>query len=282
MGVSYCPRCQGVAASAAGQAYCPRCGWNRHVAALQIRSLQRLLPFLLLPVLAYGLLLVARAEDWEPFLYVLLLGVGFCVLGVWSLGRSLERLEKMQPLDPEQLKQARLADPEQEEEARSRAMLEVGRPRPVRLLSVGRFYFGVLTAIALVVEVILLRYLVGMYGETGSVAEFTAWDWIAVAGVVAVLAILIAVPLRLRRQKQLLERGEVALGRVTRQWKMRGNSWIQYEVNLGGATMKKSSLDASHRLYAGMKVPVFYDAANLSRQVPCCAAYYEVVLPAKK
>lgn len=282
MGVVYCPRCQGVAASAAGQAYCPRCGWNRHVAALQIRSLQRLLPFLLLPVVAYGLLLVAREGDWEPFLYVFLIGVALCALGVWSLGRSLERLEKMQPLDPERLKKARLADPEQEEEARSRAMLEVGRPRPVRLISAGRFYFGVLTAIALAVEVMLLRYLVGVYSEAGSVLEFTAWDWIASAGVVTLFAILIAMALRLRRQKQLLESGEVALGRVTSQWKMRGNSWIQYEVNLGGATMKKNSLDASHRLYAGMRVPIFYDAENLSRQVPCCAAYYEVVLPQKK
>ncbi len=252
------------------------------MAVLQIRSLQRLLPILLLPVLAYGLLLVARAGDWEPFLYVFLLGVGFCVLGVWWLGRSLERLEKMQPLDPERVKLARLTDPEEEEEARSRAMLTVGRPRPVRLISSGRVYFVVLSAIIVAVEVMLLRHLVRLYGETGSVAEFSAWEWIAAAGVVGLLAILIAVPLRLRRQRRLVETGEVALGRVTRQWKVRGNSWIQYEVNLGGATLKKNSLDASHRLYTGMKVPIFYDAANLSRQVPCCAAYYEVVLPPKE
>jgi heme exporter protein D len=243
--------------------------------------LQRLLPILLLPLLAYGMLLVARAGDWVPFLYVFLTGVGLCVLGVWWLGRSLERLEHIQPIDPERLRQARLVDPEEEEEAHSRAMLEVGRPRPVRLISAGRFYFGVSTAIVLAVELMLVRYLVRLYGETGSVGDFGAWDWIAVAGVVALLAALVAVPLRLRRQKQLVETGEVALGKVTRQWRVGGNSWIQYEVSLGGATLKKNSVDASHRLYAGMRVPVFYDAENLSRQVPCCAAYYEVVLPTK-
>ncbi|MDE3135226.1 MAG: hypothetical protein KGL59_01515 [Acidobacteriota bacterium] len=241
-----------------------------------------MLPILLLPLVAYGLLLVARAGDWQPFLYVFLIGVGLCLLGVWWLGRLLERLENIRPLDPERVKQARLADPDQEEEARSQAMLAVGRPRPVRLISAGRFYFGLLTAIVLAVEVLLLRYVLALYGETGSVADFTAWSWIAVAGVVSLLGILVGMPLRLKRQRHLLESGEVALGRVTRQWKVGGNSWIQYEVSLGGATLKKKSLDASHRLYTGMKVPVFYDADNLSRQVPCCAAYYEVVLPQKQ
>jgi heme exporter protein D len=282
MGVVHCPRCHGVAASAAGQAFCARCGWNRNVAILQVRSLHRLLPILLLPLVAYGLLLVARAGDWEPFLYVFLLGVGLCLLGVWWLGRLLERLEHVQPLDPERVKQARLADPEKEEEARSQAMLAVGRPRPVQLISTGRFYLAVLTGIVLAVEVMLLRYLVKTIVAEGSMAEFSAWNWIAAAGAVALLVVLVAIPLRLRRQKRLLENGEVALGRVTRQWKAGGNSWIQYEVNLGGATLRKKSHDPSHRLYTGMKVPIFYDAEDLSRQVPCCAAYYEVVLPQKE
>ena len=276
MGVAFCRRCQGVTASAAGQAYCPRCGWNCHVATLQIRSLQRLLPILLLPLLAFGLLVVARENQWEPFLYVFLIAVGLCLLGVWWLGRALERVEKVQPMDPEQLKLARLSDPEIEEEARSQAMLSVGRPRPVRLIPSGRFYFSVLAAIIVAVELILLHHLIQ------PVSGYSFWDWIAVAGFVGLLGVLIAVPLRLRRQKRLVENGEVALGRVTRQWRVRGNSWIQYEVTLGGATMKKNSIDASRRLYAGMKVPIFYDETDLSRQVPCCAAYYEVVLPPKE
>lgn len=264
-----------MAASAAGQAYCPRCGWNCHVATLQIRSLQRLLPILLLPLLAFGLLVVARENEWEPFLYVFLIAVGLCVLGVWWLGKELERVQKVQPMDPERLKLARLSDPEAEEEARSRAMLTVGRPRPVRLIPSWRFYYGVLAAVVVVVELMILHHLLQ------ASAGFTVWDWIAAVGGVALLGVLIEVPLRLRRQKRLVENGAVALGRVTRQWRARGNSWIQYEVTLGGATLKKNSIDASHRLYAGMRVPIFYDETDLSRQVPCCAAYYEVVLPNK-
>ena len=75
--------------------------------------------------------------------------------GVWSLGRSLRRLESVKPTDAERLKLARLPDPEEEEEARSQAMLTVGRPRQVRLISSGRFYFGVLAAIVVAVEVML-------------------------------------------------------------------------------------------------------------------------------
>lgn len=245
------------------------------MAALQIRSLQRLLPILLLPLLAFGLLMVARENQWEPFLYVFLIAVGLCVLGVWWLGRALERVEEVQPMDPERLKLARLSDPEAEEEARSQAMLRVGRPRPVRLIPSGRFYFSMLAAIVVVIELMILHHLLQ------AAAGFSVWDWIAVVGGMALLGFLIAVPLRLRRQKRLVEKGEVALGRVTKQWRVRGNSWIQYEVTLGGATLKKESIDASHRLYAGMRVPVFYDETDLSRQVPCCAAYYEVVLPEK-
>lgn len=276
MGVVHCPRCRAGTASAAGQVYCPRCGWNRHVATLQIRSLQRLLPIFLLPLLAYGLLLVARENEWQPFLYVFLAGVALCVLGVWSLGRSLHRVEKARPMDPERLKQALLHDPEEEEEARSRSILTVGRPRPVQLISSGRFYFYVLAAIFVVVELMLVRHLVRAFGRLGG---FSAWDGIALAAALGLLAAMLAIPLRLRRQKQLVENGEVTLGKVTKQWRVRGNSWIQYEVTLGGATLKKKTVDASHRLYAGMRVPVFYDAENLSRMVPCCAAYYEVILP---
>lgn len=282
MGVVHCPRCRGATAFAAGQAYCPRCGWNRHVAALQIRSLQRLLPVFLLPLLAYGLLLVARANEWQPFLYVVLAGVGFCIVGVRSLGRSLDRLEKTHPMAPEKLKQKLLPDPEEEEEARSRAMLTVTRPRPVRLISSGRFYFGVMGVIFIAVEWMLLRHVIRSIGSAGSPGGFSVWDGIAMAGALALLVLLVATPLRLRRQKRLVENGEITLGKVTKQWRVRGNSRIQYEVTLGGTTLKKETVDASHRLYAGMRVPIFYDAANLSRQVPCCAAYYEVILPPRE
>jgi hypothetical protein len=160
-------------------------------------------------------------------------------------------------------------------------MLKVGRPRPVRLLSSGRFYFGVMEAIFIVAEWLLLRYVILSIGTVGFTEWLSVENGIAVAGALALLAVMIGIPIRLRRQKRLVENGEITLGKVTKQWRARGNSWIQYEVTLGGATLKKETVDASHRLYAGMKVPVFYDAANLSRQIPCCAAYYEVILPSR-
>jgi hypothetical protein len=279
MGVVYCPRCQGRVAHTAGQTYCPRCGWNRHVAALQIRSLQRLLPIFLLPLLAFGFLLVAHEDDWRPFLYVLLIGALLYLVGVRALGRSLRRLEQLQPMDRERLKLGGLLDPVEEEEQRARTLVALPRPRPVYLSSSGRYYIGGVVLAGAVFEAVLLWHLVPLLLGVGWRAALTAEGWFLGAGVLFFPTIVAIVTYGLARQKNLVVNGEAALARITRQWRVRGNSWIRYEFKAGSATIAREAVDASHRLYAGMTVPVFYDADDLSRHVACCAAYYQIVFP---
>lgn len=249
------------------------------MAAAQIRSLKRLLPIFLLPLLAFGFLLVSREDSWQPFLYVVLFGGALCAAGVFLLQHSLKRLGRLQPIGTEELKQAPPHDPMEEEEARSQTLVDLPRPRPVHLTSSGRYYIGGVVAVGVVFEVILLWHLVPLLSGLGWQATSAAESWFLVAGAVFFPAMAAIVIYGLARQKRLVANGEAALARITRQWQVRGNSWIRYEFTADGATITKNAIDVSHRLYAGMRVPVFYDAENLSHQVACCSAYYEIVVP---
>lgn len=282
MGVVYCPRCQAPADFTAGQAYCSRCGWNRHVAALQIRSLQRLLPVFLLLVVALGFLWVAGEDEWEPFLYVLAAGALLYLAGRRWLGRSLERLDRLVPMDPERWKSGAAPDPSVEEEERARALACVPRPRAVALTPSGRALLAAMVIAALVFEILLLGHLLPMLARSGWRIVLGAEGWFLMAASVFFPVWMLVVARGFARQRRLLRNGEAAIARVIRQWKVRGNSWISYEFSVGGATLHKDALDITHRLYEGMIVPIFYDAADLQRQVACCAARYHVVLPSSR
>jgi hypothetical protein len=263
---------------AAGQAYCPRCGWNRLVAAHQVRSLQRLLPVLLLPLLAFGLLMVARSEEWETFLAVVILGMVVLYGGLRSLRRSLERLESVQPVLAQATKPEAFSLDVDEVGRQTKELLKMARPRPVQLTPTGRVYFGLIVGLFAVLEVILLWHLVSAFGE--AVGEgLSASDWTLVAGVLFCVLVLGAVPYLLSRQKNLVMNGDLGLGKVVRRWRVRGNAYISYELEVGGETLRREAVDCTHRLYKEMVVPVFYDPAKPNRQIASCAAYYEVVLP---
>lgn len=249
------------------------------MAALQIRSLMRLLPIFLLPLLAFGFLLVSREDTWTSFLYVLLIAAALYLAGRRSLGRALWRLDQLQPLDAEHLKLSELPDPAEEEDARARTLVGMPRPRPVHLTSSGRYYIGGVVLVGIVFETVLLWHLVPLLAGAGRRVALTAEGWFMLAGVLFFPVMVAIVAFGLSRQKDLVVNGEAALARITRQWRVRGNSWIRYEFSAGGATIAREAIDVSHRLYTGMTVPVFYDAQDLSRQVACCAAYYQIVLP---
>lgn len=275
MGVVYCPRCQGSVARAAGQAYCPRCAWNRLVAAHQVRTFQRLLPVLLLPFIAFALLMVARSDQWETFLVVMIVGLLLLYFGMRSLRHSQARLDSVKPhLEPKTQPDAFSLDVD-EVGRQTKALLQMPRPRPVRLTPAGRFYFGIAAALVALLEVILLWHLVPNFLESG----LSQTTWTLVVGMALCLLILAAIPYYLSRQKNLVMNGEIGLAKVVKQWRVRGNSFISYELQSAGASRRREVVDCTHRLYQEMTVPVFYDPSQPTRQIACCAAYYEVVLP---
>jgi hypothetical protein len=279
MGVVYCPRCQGNVAQAAGQTYCPRCGWNRLVAAHQIRSLQRLLPVLLLPFVAFAMLMVARTDQWETFLAVVILGLLLFYFSSRSLRRSQARLEGIKPvLEPAKMPEAFSLDVD-EAGRQTKELLAMARPRPVRLTASGKVLFGFIVGLVALLELILLWHLLPAFTTAAPGEGLTSGEWTLLAGVLFCLLVLAAVPYYLSRQKNLVMNGEIALGKVLRQWRVRGNSFISYELETQGISVRREAVDCTHRLYKEMVVPVFYDPAKPSRQIACCAAYYEVILP---
>lgn len=81
------------------------------------------------------------------------------------------------------------------------------------------------------------------------------------------------------KNRQLLERGSLALGIVVDQKKGgRGLSEIIYEFkNSDGASYQLKSEDRTDAYFPGMAVPVFYDPTDSSRSVAICGTYLRVV-----
>ncbi|HEY6467791.1 MAG TPA: hypothetical protein VIY69_17450 [Candidatus Acidoferrales bacterium] len=83
------------------------------------------------------------------------------------------------------------------------------------------------------------------------------------------------------RECDLLEHGEVVMGRVIRQWTDdKRNSSIQYEfTDFLGSSHRGSANDRTNQLFSGMPVVVFYDRDNPKRQIAYCSTLHEVILP---
>jgi hypothetical protein len=79
------------------------------------------------------------------------------------------------------------------------------------------------------------------------------------------------------RHKRLVRDGEVAIGRITRDYgRARNGQYVRYEfqTQLGDRFSKvRISWD---NLVSGMRVPIFYDRQNPKTQIASFAAYYEV------
>jgi hypothetical protein len=85
------------------------------------------------------------------------------------------------------------------------------------------------------------------------------------------------------QQKWLLSMGEVAMGRVTKQWAARNGSGIRYEFTTPtGETITGMTTDATRQLLPGMSVPIFYDPRQPKKQVALCASFYEVQSPVQR
>jgi hypothetical protein len=85
------------------------------------------------------------------------------------------------------------------------------------------------------------------------------------------------------QQRWLLAMGELAMGRVTKQWIARNGNGIRYEFTTpAGETLSRMTIDNARQLLAGMSVPIFYDPRQPKKQVALCASFYEVVLPGEE
>jgi hypothetical protein len=113
-----------------------------------------------------------------------------------------------------------------------------------------------------------------------SFVRFQTGDWF----MAAIGALLLLVPYGIWRGQKtecdLLENGEVALAKVTRQWTGdKNSSSIECEYkDFSGQVHKLIATDNTRNLLQSMSVPVFYARDNPKRQVAYCATLHEVVV----
>jgi len=280
-----CPLCHSATEPAGKQRYCPRCGWNKKRAAEQLRFSQRMFPVAIVLVAALTIVFMrgaAKQKDSAYWVIVVVPGVIYALAYV-SVKRSLRKLEAVP--DPPgaavdekgeaALEKGGAVEPSEAD----LALLRTTPPRKTRMGSRGKKSLSFIAAVVCLFEGILIWQLHRMWELTRSFEGYQRKDW-ALLGLVVVLAVLPLSAWRsMARERELLENGELTLGRVTKRWDTRDGATIYYEFqDASGQTHKHSGMDYSRRIEIGMGVPVFYDRDNPKRQIAACAALHEVVI----
>jgi hypothetical protein len=161
-----------------------------------------------------------------------------------------------------------------------RLLLELPRPRPVRMTRRGKTSILVIAVAFLVFALALITMLALQPAppRRGSSPPPLALVIGLPLGVLALMALVMQ--RAMARERELLGNGEVVLGRVTKQWAARNGSGIHYEFTTpSGETISRMTSDFSRQLSQGMSVLVFYDLFKPKKQVALCSALYEVVVP---
>jgi hypothetical protein len=170
--------------------------------------------------------------------------------------------------------------PSAEATAKYQALLRASRPREIRMSSQGKF--GVIAGLlmSLGFAAAIGFHLYTKWVPRQSFVRFQPSDW-AMGGFGALLLLL---PFGIWRGQKtecdLLENGEVALAKVTRQWSNGNNNGSSIECefkDFSGQVHKVIAVDNSKKLLQSMSVPVFYDRDNPKRQVAYCTTLHEVV-----
>jgi len=169
-------------------------------------------------------------------------------------------------------------EPSPEANAKYQALSRTSRPREIRMSSQGKFgvIAGVLMALGFAAAICV--HLHTKWVPRQSFVRFQPSDWF----MAAFGALLLLLPFGIWRGQKtecdLLENGEVALAKVTRQRTSRNSSSIEYEFkDFSGQVHKGIAADNTRKLLQSMTVPVFYDRDNPARQVAYCATLHEVV-----
>lgn len=281
-----CPVCHVAASLVGGQPYCAHCGWNHGVAVTQLRRTLKTFPVSGLFFLAFGYFVIfrhIRHVNPNGVLLVLAFPMAIMVLAYFLTWRSLNKLESLpEPAAPprptsysEAAQEAGMLEPS----AQDQALLRTSRPREIRMSWVGKFGITMAVLFALGMATPIAIHLYTLWIRAQSFARFATKDWITL-GVAILLALL---PYGVWRGQvkecDLLENGEVVLGKVMRQWSdSKGGSSVECNfTDYQGQSHTLIAFDNSRNLYAGMPVPIFYDRDNPKRAIAACASLHAVV-----
>jgi len=282
---------------AGNQRYCPSCGWNRDAAIASLRGTIKMMPFGVIVFIGFTAFVMRGWHFRNPMQIAIFAGVpAFGILLNYIYARkNLATLEAM----PAPATRPRAAsddstfgagarqagadgdlEPTAEANAKYQALMRTSRPREIRMSSQGKF--GVIAGLlmSLGFAAAIGFHLYTKWVPRQSFVRFQPGDW-AMAGFGALLLLL---PFGIWRGQKtecdLLENGEVALAKVTRQWSNSNNNGSSIECefkDFSGQVHKMIAVDNSTKLLMSMSVPVFYDRDNPTRQVAYCATLHEIV-----
>jgi hypothetical protein len=283
-----CPVCHKPTSLAGNQRYCSACGWNTAGAMAAARSSLFMLPLGVLMFVGFASFLIVKWHFRNKYQIAI-----FCIvpalailINYISLRRSLGKLQALPEAARASAAMSATANAKAsmtaaaiEPSAEDQMLLRASRPREIRMSAIGKV--GVVGAVlmALGFAAAIAFRVHAVWARTESFARFHTGDWILLGFAVLLLLMPYGIWRAQVKECGLLENGEVAIARVTRQWRDDKNSYIECEYqDFMGQTRKCIGSDNSRKLYQGMTVPVFYDRENPRRQVAYCSTLHKVVV----
>jgi hypothetical protein len=285
--VPNCPLCHKPTSLAYNQRYCPACGWNVEGAIGGIRSSLFMMPFGMLMFAGFIAFMIFRMHFRNKYQIAI-----FCIVPVVgilanyiSIKRAMVRLQAL----PQTVRTTAKPDLAAERSgsatteiapsASDSTLLRTSRPREIRMSASGKFGLTAAVLMALGFAVAIAFRAHAVWARTESFVRFHQGDWMLLGFAVLLLLVPYGIWRGQVKECDLLENGEIAIARVTRQWTDDKSASIECEYqDYTGQTRKYIGADNSGKLYQGMTVPVFYDRENPSRQVAYCSTLHEIVV----
>jgi hypothetical protein len=277
--------------SALGKTFCQQCGWNREAAEKHTRLFLRLLPVLVIAFDAPLIVWIFIGHAEMPILGLLAAVAIIPAILVVLAVRGKVRLGASGTPSAEavtsQAGATSITAPSDAVAKQYKMVAELQRPRPVRMSRQGKMMVAIIAisllafAGALVAMAVLHPGAARVPATDGNAMPVRPAVYLLPIGLVAVIAFVMR--RSLVQQRWLLAMGELAMGRVTKQWIARNGNGIRYEFTApAGETLSRMTIDNARQLLAGMSVPIFYDPRQPKKQVALCASFYEVVLPGEE
>lgn len=289
-----CPRCHGATRLAINTPYCPNCGWNRDVALANARSSLVTLPIGFAMMGGFFFFMIHFWRFRNPYqiaIFCIVPTVGILVNYI-VMKRAFSRLEALPAPVMRAGGAAAVRAPGLdacssgagssaaiEPSAQDQALLRTSRPREIQMAKRGKFSLAVAALAVLIFGTVLGAHLYTVWARTLSFATFETKDWAMAAGFILLLLLPVGMWRSQVRECDLLENGEVAMGKIVRRWNDdKNNASVEYEFSdYQGQTHKGLGFDYTEKLYEGMSVPVFYDRDNPKRQIAYCSTMHEIV-----
>ena len=263
--------------------FCARCGWNlaRAEAGASGKNMVLILVALAMAALAMFAAFAMTQSKFRVSLAFYLVPIAFgaiFLIPLWGFYSTRKMLAAARlSANPD----LALAQPPLDPALQQLQVLT--RPRRVRFRFGGNLALGVAGLVTAVLLGFGVLFLVSSSGPRTAPHPASLFPMLVPALLILVVfPLVIALPfIREKRNIPLLRDGEFAFGWVTSQQTVQQGktsySSIAYEFKTGsGQMMQNTAKDLSYSVFEDMIIPVFYDPADPSKNIPLCATYLRI------